>query len=104
MKAAILKILEMQEEGKITKEQAAELLAVLADQAREKNGAAKGVDTQSAPSEGAPGPRGDWTGSTGARWREAALTPLRPCTTWWMPPSAWGRRWGVRPRCWGASW
>src|SRR5579884_3907645 len=36
MKAEILKILEMQEQGKLTKEQAAEILAVLADGAREK--------------------------------------------------------------------
>jgi uncharacterized protein YjbI with pentapeptide repeats len=57
MKAAILKILQLQEEGKLTKEQAAELLTVLADQARERDGAATGA--QSAPSEGAPGPRGD---------------------------------------------
>src|SRR5438477_11208641 len=59
MKAAILKILQLQEEGKLTKEQAAELLTVLADQARERDGAASGSHTQSAPSEGAPGPRGD---------------------------------------------
>lgn len=56
MKAAILKILQLQEEGVINQEQAAELLAALADQAREKDGAA---GTGSAPSEGAPGPRGD---------------------------------------------
>lgn len=66
MKAAILKILELQAEGKISKEQAAELLAVLADQAREKNGAATGTETHSAPSEGAPGPRGDSTGGFNA--------------------------------------
>ncbi|MGN6371052.1 MAG: pentapeptide repeat-containing protein [Phycisphaerae bacterium] len=36
MKDHILKILEMQEEGKLTREQAAELLAALADGAREK--------------------------------------------------------------------
>src|SRR4051812_28693135 len=57
MKAEILQILEMQSEGKLTKDQAAELLAVLADQAREKDGAAS---TTAAPSGEAPGPRGDF--------------------------------------------
>src|SRR6185295_16057159 len=56
MKAEILQILEMQSEGKLTKDQAAELLAVLADQAREKDGAAS---THAAPFREAPGPRGD---------------------------------------------
>ena len=71
MKAAILKILQLQDEGKITKEQAAELLAALADQAREKDGAA---GTASAPSEGAPGPRGDSTcGTQGGFNATAAL-------------------------------
>ncbi|HUO06839.1 MAG TPA: pentapeptide repeat-containing protein [Phycisphaerae bacterium] len=50
MKAEILKILEMQAEGKLTREQAAELLAVLADGAREKN--EQDARTGSAPSAG----------------------------------------------------
>jgi hypothetical protein len=62
MKAEILKILEMQNDGKLTKDQAAELLAILADQAREKYDGATG--TQGAPSrDAAPGPRGGPRGS-----------------------------------------
>ncbi len=64
MKTEILEILQMQNEGKLTREQAAELLAALADQAREKAGAADpggtGPDqenTHAAPAAGAPGPR-----------------------------------------------
>jgi len=54
MKAEILNILRMQQDGKLTQDQAAELLAVLADQAREKDAAS----TQNAPTGEAPGPRG----------------------------------------------
>ena len=62
MKAEILEILRMQEQGKLTREQAAELLAALADQAREKGArrgtAGGGGGTQGTPSEGGPGPQG----------------------------------------------
>jgi uncharacterized protein YjbI with pentapeptide repeats len=51
MKAEILQILQMQQAGKLTQDQAADLLAMLADQAREKS-------SVSAPQEeGAPGPQ-----------------------------------------------
>src|SRR3954471_3332920 len=74
MKAQILKILQMQEEGKLSKDQAAELLAMLADQAREKDDAAPfapfpggtaGDTTGAATSSGATGPRGDGGGDKG---------------------------------------
>jgi uncharacterized protein YjbI with pentapeptide repeats len=65
MKAEILKILQLQEEGKLTQEQAAELLAILADQAREKAtetappGSPSDSPNMPSPGQGgAPGPRG----------------------------------------------
>lgn len=51
MKAEILQILQMQQEGRLTQEQAAELLAMLADQAREK------TSVSTPQEEGAPGPQ-----------------------------------------------
>jgi uncharacterized protein YjbI with pentapeptide repeats len=57
MKTEILQILRMQQEGKITQDQAAELLAVLADQAREKTGTAEPSQVPPAGKGGAPGPR-----------------------------------------------
>src|ERR1700744_3628844 len=51
MKDQILKILAMQEEGKLTRDQAAEILAVLADGAREKN--------EQSPPRGVPRPEGE---------------------------------------------
>jgi uncharacterized protein YjbI with pentapeptide repeats len=72
MKAEILKILQLQEEGKLTREQAAELLAIIADQAREKatetaspSSGSPGTDSPQVPSTGqggAPGPRGEGPG------------------------------------------
>jgi uncharacterized protein YjbI with pentapeptide repeats len=63
MKSEILRILQMQQDGKLTQDQAAELLAILADQAREKE--SSGVSTDAMcfsagrkDSKGAPGPRG----------------------------------------------
>jgi len=68
MKSEILEILRMQEEGKLTREQAAELLSALADQAREKGGApGNGGGTQGTPSEGAPGPQGEGPGGGGEK-------------------------------------
>jgi uncharacterized protein YjbI with pentapeptide repeats len=61
MKDHILKILQMQQEGKLTQDQAAELLAVLADQARDKDGAS----AQHAPQGEAPGPRGEPSAASG---------------------------------------
>jgi uncharacterized protein YjbI with pentapeptide repeats len=58
MKSHILKILQMQQDGKLTQDQAAELLAVLADQARDKDDAFG----QHAPQGEAPGPRGEPAG------------------------------------------
>ena len=59
MKDQILKILQMQEEGKLTRNQAAEILAVLADGAREKN--------EQSPPRGVPRPEGEGCcGASGA--------------------------------------
>jgi uncharacterized protein YjbI with pentapeptide repeats len=63
MKAEILQILQMQQAGKLTQDQAAELLAMLADQAREKT-------SVSAPQEeGAPGPQREQSEGGGAERR-----------------------------------
>jgi uncharacterized protein YjbI with pentapeptide repeats len=53
MKAEILQILQMQQDGKLTQDQAAELLAMLADQARERS------SVSSPQEEGAPGPHSE---------------------------------------------
>ena len=60
MKDQILKILQMQEEGKLTRDQAAEILAVLADGAREKQS-----DKGSAPSGGGGFASGGASGAGG---------------------------------------
>ena len=77
MKAEILKILQLQEEGKLTRDQAAELLAILADQAREKTG--ETAPPPKVPSEGtggAPGPRGGSDSGSFAASSSAAIHGL----------------------------
>ncbi len=94
MKTHILKILQMQQEGKLTQDQAAELLAVLADQARDKDGAS----AQHAPQGEAPGPRGEaskGTGGKGAFNASAAFhglvdTAIGVGTTVGRAASVWG--------------
>jgi uncharacterized protein YjbI with pentapeptide repeats len=78
MKAEILKILQLQEEGKLTREQAAELLAILADQAREKTGetaaTSEGHNPPSEGSGGASGPRVAGSGAEGESDRSFAFS------------------------------
>ena len=79
MKSQILKILQMQEQGKLTQDQAAELLAVLADQAREKGVPLEGGGVAGGGEEERPRrERGRGTSVAGRSAGPAGPPPPRP--------------------------
>ena len=77
MKEEILRILELEKQGKLTTEQAAELLAALADHRGEPAGT--------------PQPTAGGSGEPPSRRRRPRPFPhrvLRPCAAW-SAPAAW---------------
>ena len=75
MKEQILQILQMERDGKLTQEQAAELLAMLADQARER------PSVSMPPEQGAPGPQGAGGGSGSGREERKSGFPANAAVT-----------------------